>query len=400
MHKRIKQSKSSTANLCKINKNLKTMEVITFNAEHLLWNQLKDVGLITGVPCSFFKGMINAAINEGRYLPAVDEGAAIAIATGYQISSGKKALVLMQNSGVGNAVSPLTSLNYVFKEPLTLMVSRRGGENDEPQHELMGTVDYKILENSGVQCVQITDAVTVNHSHERLSFCYLVPKGTFTPVKLEERLLEKIPTTSKHVREPFTTATLSRLEAIRSIVSTIQDAAAKTGEKYVFIATTGFTGRELWSEFDSEHNLYMVGSMGCALPLGLGMAIGNPKVKVVVIDGDGALLMRTGSMGTVAEYNPSNLIHICLDNEQYSTTGGQSRGCRGVCWGSLAAAFGYHETYSVNTPIEICNAVESSFNSPNASFIHIPIVPGNAQVGRPDKKPFEVKERLINYLRK
>lgn len=376
------------------------MEVRTFNAEEMLQNQLKDVGLITGVPCSFFKGMINAAINEGRYLPAVDEGAAVAIATGYQISSGKKALVLMQNSGVGNAVSPLTSLNYVFKEPITLMVSRRGGDDDEPQHELMGTVDYKILENSGVRCVHITDKVTVDHNHERESYCYIVPKGTFAPTPLKEQLFDEIPTINKHVQEPFNTATLSRLEAIRSIVSTIQDTAAKTGEKYVFIATTGFTGRELWAEFDSEHNLYMVGSMGCALPLGLGMAIGNQDVKVVVIDGDGSLLMRTGSMGTVGEYNPSNLIHICLDNEQYSTTGGQSRGCRNVQFAALAASFGYCETYSVNTPIEICNAVESSFNSPNATFIHIPIVPGNAQVGRPDKKPFEVKERLVNYLRK
>lgn len=376
------------------------MEVKPFNAEQMLHNQLKDVGLITGVPCSFFKGMINAAINDDRYLPAVDEGAAVAIATGYQITSGEKALVLMQNSGVGNAVSPLTSLNYVFKEPITLMVSQRGGKNDEPQHELMGTVDSKILENSGVRCVQITEDVTVNHPYEHSSYCYLVPKGTFAPVKLEEQLADEIPTTSKHVREPLDTATLSRLEAIRSIVSTIQDAAAKTSEKYIFVATTGFTGRELWSEFDSEHNLYMVGSMGCALPLGLGMAIGNQDVKVVVIDGDGALLMRTGSMGTVAECNPSNLIHICLDNEQYSTTGGQSRGCRNVCWGDLAAAFGYRETYSVNTSIEICNAVENAFNSANATFIHIPILPGNAEVGRPDKTPFEVKERLINYLRK
>ena len=377
------------------------MEVKPLNAEQMLQNQLKEVGLITGVPCSFFKGMINAAINEGRYLPAVDEGAAVAIATGYQITSGKKALVLMQNSGIGNAVSPLTSLNYVFKEPITLMVSQRGGENDEPQHELMGTVDYKILENSGVHCAQITEDVTVNHPYERESYCYLVPKGTFAPVNLE-KLVDKIPTInkSKHVREPYNTATLFRWEAIRLIVSTIQDAAAKTGEKYVFVATTGFTGRELWSLFDSEHNLYMVGSMGCALPLGLGMAIGNRKVKVVILDGDGALLMRTGSMGTVAECNPSNLIHICLDNEQYSTTGGQSRGCNRVCFGDLAIAFGYRETYSVNTPKEICSAVESSFNSTNATFIHIPIMSVNAQVGRPDKKPFEVKERLINYLRK
>jgi phosphonopyruvate decarboxylase len=93
----------------------------------LFGEELKKLGFVfyTGVPCSYLKNMINYAINECEYVSAVNEGDAIAIAAGAHLG-GKKPVVLMQNSGLTNAVSPLVSLNYPFRIPLLGFVSLRG----------------------------------------------------------------------------------------------------------------------------------------------------------------------------------------------------------------------------------------------------------------------------------
>src|SRR6476619_6128723 len=112
-------------------------------------NELKRLGFdfYSGVPCSFLKNLINYSINECEYIAAVNEGDAIAIATGAHLG-GRKPVVLMQNSGLTNAVSPLTSLNYPFQIPVLGFVSLRGepGLHDEPQHELMGQITTQLLD--------------------------------------------------------------------------------------------------------------------------------------------------------------------------------------------------------------------------------------------------------------
>src|SRR5262249_34928766 len=81
------------------------------------------------------------------------------------------------------------------------------------------------------------------------------------------------------------------------------------------VATTGFTGRELYALDDRANQLYMVGSMGCASSFGLGLAWAQPKKRVIVVDGDGAVLMRMGALATLGFERPANLLHILLDNE-------------------------------------------------------------------------------------
>lgn len=101
----------------------------------------------SGVPCSYLKNLINYAINDCNYIAAANEGDAIAIASGACLG-GRRSVVLMQNSGLANAVSPLVSLNYPFHIPLLGFVSLRGepGVPDEPQHELIGCITTQLLE--------------------------------------------------------------------------------------------------------------------------------------------------------------------------------------------------------------------------------------------------------------
>lgn len=108
---------------------------------------------------------------------------------------------------------------------------------------------------------------------------------------------------------------MRRVEAIRQI------AAGWTDE--LVVATTGMTSRELYVVRDRLENFYMCGSMGCALPIGLGLALARPDRKVVVLDGDGAALMSLGSLALARHLRLPNLEHIILDNGTYASTGDQ-----------------------------------------------------------------------------
>src|ERR1700744_1663800 len=102
----------------------------------------------TGVPCSFLTPLINGVLSDRAlaYVGAASEGEAVAIAAGAWLA-GRNTAVMCQNSGLGNAVNPLTSLNTPFRIPTLLIVTWRGqpGLKDEPQHELMGRITQNLL---------------------------------------------------------------------------------------------------------------------------------------------------------------------------------------------------------------------------------------------------------------
>ena len=107
-----------------------------------------------GVPCSFFTPLVNymTVDPELDYISATSEGEAVAIAAGLT-TAGKPAFALMQNSGLGNAVNPITSMLYIYKMPVVLLVSHRGepGKPDEPQHELMGQITEQLSQLCGLR---------------------------------------------------------------------------------------------------------------------------------------------------------------------------------------------------------------------------------------------------------
>lgn len=107
---------------------------------------------------------------------------------------------------------------------------------------------------------------------------------------------------------------MKRIDAVREIMKNVKDE--------VVISSTGMISRELYAVGDRPRNFYMMGSMGCALGIGLGIAL-NSKHKVIVISGDGAALMSLGTLALHKKMNPNNLMHYILDNGCHSTTGGQ-----------------------------------------------------------------------------
>ncbi len=370
-----------------------------------LGGKLKELGFdfYSGVPCSSLMNLINFAINDCEYVMAANEGDALAISAGAYLG-GRKSVVLFQNSGLTNATSPLTSLNFCFQIPVLGFTSLRGevGTKDEPQHELMGQITTEMLDTMRIKWAFLADnteemAVQLEEANRYIenseSFFFVVKKGTLDSVPLNPQNLnisenEQKITASKESSKP------SRREAL-NVIHSIKD------DDTLFYATTGKTGRELYEVDDCDNNLYMVGSMGCVSSLGLGTALVKNNKKVVAIDGDGALLMRLGSLTTNAYYKPENLLHILLDNNTHDSTGGQFTVSHNVNFVEIAASSGYPTALFAHDLDEFDRYIQDWKKSPTLTFIHLKTEKGSPkELARPTVKPFEVKQRLMNLINK
>lgn len=358
----------------------------------------------TGVPCSYLKAFINCAIDSPRirYIAATNEGDAVAIASGLELA-GKRSIVMLQNSGLGNAVNPLTSLNAVFKIPILLIITWRGqpqGDRDEPQHQLMGKITPNLLDlmqipwqyfpTESAQIEPILNQALQHLNSERTPYALIMPKGSVESTPLTSKIALKAPPIVHPISSAIAPAQYSRHDILKAIQTVVKPSD-------ILLATTGYTGRELYSLQDSENQFYMVGSMGCVSSLGLGIALSQPQRRVIVIDGDGAMLMRLGALATIGYERPANFFHILLDNHCHESTGGQPTVSASLNFGAIASACGYKNVVCTTTPAALQNALQSS--SKQLTFIHVPIKPGTSQtLPRPQISPSEVAQRFRQFL--
>lgn len=357
--------------------------------------------LYTGVPCSYFKSFINYVIDadELRYVGAANEGDAVAIAAGAELG-GTRSIAMFQNSGLGNAVNPLTSLTHAFKIPVLLITTLRGapeGPPDEPQHRLMGAITTQLLDSMKIPWEYFptvddeVPAVVARASEymekARRPYALIMKKGS-----VDRWGLHSVPET-----KAFSTVSGFVSEGSftrREMLAAIQDGL---DARDVTIATTGYTGRELYAVDDRPGQLYMVGSMGCASSLGLGLAIARPDCRVIVIDGDGAALMRMGAFATIGYERPRNLVHILLDNQTHESTGGQATVSHSIDFCGIASACGYPQVQSQATPARLTDCLRAP--TTELTFIHVRIKPGTPKdLPRPTITPDEVADRLRKHL--
>ncbi len=361
----------------------------------------------TGVPCSFLTPFINYVINDDslEYVSSANEGDALATAAGAAIG-GQRSIVMMQNSGLGNAVSPITSLSYVFRIPFLIIATHRGkpDEKDEPQHELMGQITKELFDTMQVPweifpktVEEIAPALKRADEYmkkEQRPYAFIMEKGTVSPQSLKKNPVKNISTRKNEYRSSHNPDALitNRNNALQRIVE------HTPVEKTLLIATTGFTGRELFAVDDRVNHIYMVGSMGCASSLGLGIALARPDLKVVVIDGDGAGLMRMGNFATLGSYAGNNLIHILLDNEVHDSTGSQATVAGNINFAKIAEATGYSVSLTGNEQ-KLIDELFSLEGHDGPVFGHLKISSGTIEnLPRPDVTPNEVLTRLMNHI--
>ena len=356
----------------------------------------------TGVPCSYLTPLINrvASRRGTAYVGAASEGEAVAIASGAWLG-GQGACVMMQNSGLGNAVNPLTSLNHPFRIPVLLVVTWRGepGCKDEPQHALMGRITQDLLRTIAVpQGVFPQDAAGIAPALDAAAaamtggqpYALVMHQGSVREGGLDEPARPGAPPgwyadLRTHGARPARADLLNRL-----LAALPADAAV--------VATTGKCGRELFTLADREQHLYQVGSMGCASGMGLGVALAT-KRRTVVLDGDGAALMKLGTLATAGAQQPASLLHVLLDNGVHDSTGGQATASPGVDFPAVALACGYRAAWACDDAPGFDRALRDGLATAGPVLVHARIRPGSmASLGRPTVAPHEVAQRFRAFL--
>ena len=131
---------------------------------------------------------------------------------------------------------------------------------------------------------------------------------------------------------------------------------ARELKEELVVCTTGYTCRDMQSFGDRQANFYMIGSMGNAASIGLGIALAQPDVPVVVFDGDGSVLMGLGVCPMVGSLRPKNLVHIVFDNEVFASTGSQPTYSKTVDLSRVAEAAGYPVVKRVETSQELLSS--------------------------------------------
>lgn len=359
--------------------------------------------LFTGVPCSYLTPLIDAVIDapDLRYVGAANEGEAVAIAAGARVA-GREAVVMFQNSGLGNAVNPLTSLNHPFRLPVLVLTTWRGqpgGPHDEPQHDVMGAITPGLLELMGIpwelfpaERGALDEALARarrSMAETGISHAFVLPKGVVEAAATgRHRTPDHTPGGTPE--GTFSGARIDPDDALRAL-------RAGTTASDALIATTGFTGRALYALGDRENQLYMVGSMGCASSFALGVALCRPERRVVVLDGDGAMLMHLGAAPVIGHEAPPNLVHVLLDNGVHDSTGAQATVAPAVDLARIALASGYREALRIETEQALTAALR--VQRPGPRFLHVRTAPRrDRKLPRPTQTPAEIAQRFAAWL--
>lgn len=358
----------------------------------------EELTFITGVSCSYLKHLlayINTQQSPLQHIIATSEGEAIGIASGYHLATQRVPIIYLQNSGFGNTVNPLTSLmdKEVYSIPAILFLTWRGepGTKDEPQHKKMGRVMLDLLKDLEIpyEFASSDIHITAKAVTELKTLALQKQK----PVALIFR--------SKLIKKPdfnwdpvFSDSLFMKREQILEIL------LPKIGE-HPIVTTTGKTSREVFELREKHHqghklDFLTVGSMGCASGIGFGIAL-QTKKKVFVIDGDGAVLMKMGTLATIGYYKPKNLIHIIIDNGAYESTGGQPTVSTALNWKRLFKSVGYKEVIVVKTKQQLGKLRFSNKDCPLGIIIYSQ--PGSrSDLGRPTSSPIENKREFMKFL--
>jgi phosphonopyruvate decarboxylase/sulfopyruvate decarboxylase subunit beta len=179
---------------------------------------------------------------------------------------------------------------------------------------------------------------------------------------------------------------ISRFAAIRAAVKQL-------GSEPV-IHANGYPSRESHAVADRPQNFYMIGSMGLASAIGLGVALTRPAPSTVVFDGDGNLLMNLGILAMVGANAPRRFVHIVFDNEVYGSTGNQRSAAGGVRLDAVAAAAGYRTVAATVREDGVARHVATALSTDGPHFILVKVTPEQADVPRIAHTPAQIRDRF------
>ena len=371
----------------------------------ILLEECRKAGIdfYTGVPDSFLKGLCDELFarfgtDSPHHIVAHNEGGAIGLCAGHYLATGKPALCYMQNSGLGNAVNPLTSLTdpQVYSVPCLLVIGWGGepGVKDEPQHIKQGAITLSLLDLLGIPYKVLSADTSAENFYAAFS-CLADTLQNGRPAAL---VVRKRALSSDLHPVHGNDAPLTRETAAKII---LQDA----GKDDCFVSTTGKLSREVFEIRESRgedhsRDFLTVGSMGHASMIALGIAEAKPDRRIWCLDGDGAVMMHLGALPLIAQRAPANFVHAVIDNGAHETVGGMP-----VCSGTLnltalAVAAGYKDVLAADSETSLRDALKKAVSLPGPLFLVIRCTCGaRSDLGRPTTTPIQNRDSFMNYLK-
>ncbi|MCZ7393535.1 MAG: sulfopyruvate decarboxylase subunit beta [Candidatus Methanoperedens sp.] len=347
------------------------------------------------LPCDRIKVLLPLISQNINTIPLTREENGVGICAGAYLGGGRPIMVI-QSTGLGNMINALLSLNLTYGIPLPVLASWRGIYKESIEAQIQfGKRMPGILESAGLATtiiksrdeldnidLAIKDSFSNNHPHIILisPAAWENPSGDIpAPLEITPRISEL--NFKSKIRKPV----MTRYDAIGIV-------AGLSGDD-IIISNLGFPSKELYMIKDRELNFYMLGSMGLASSIGLGLALVQKK-RVYVIDGDGSLLMNPNVLISIGAYNPQNLSIIAVDNAAYGSTGNQ-----GTCTYNqidlelLAKVSGIKNTIKVHSKKELKEALLRK-----VSFIHAVVKPLNVNCSEIPFSANEIKQRFMKAI--
>ncbi len=366
-----------------------------------------SIDFIFSLPCEKIRYLLCLLYREFFHVPLTREEEGVGISAGVALC-GKRPAMFVQSSGIGNMLNALLSLTSFYSLPLPLFISHRGIYRESiPAQIPMGERLPGILKEAGIEYSIIStfdDFYLIKKGIEEVFEYNRIHAFLLNPRIWEEsnyishhKYSKPVDTWShKHPSYGFQSKVYvhnapypiyTRYEVLK-ILSPFLD-------KKAVICNLGFPSKELYSINDQDSNFYMLGSMGMATPIGIGVAISS-KTEVVVIDGDGSILMNPNSLAIASLINPENLTIIAIDNGAYGSTGNQrTLTSMGIDLEDIARAFGINKTEKVYDRDGIENAMKTN---EGLRFIHILALPGNRDVTNILLHHLEIKKRFQEFI--
>jgi len=373
-----------------------------------------DIDVVLTLPCDRIKALLSMTESEFFTIPLTREENGIGICAGAYMA-GARPLMMIQSTGLGNMINAIASLNQVYDLPLPIIASWRGVYKEGiaaqvpfGQHLpgiLKGAgIEYTIIEHAS-DVDKVAEVIKDAFENERTHVALMSPKvwedSTCVPLSIscgpQERTTD-VQYTAK-ISEPI----MTRYDAIAATVSavtrsgvvgiSVKNDDGVDNEDNIIISNIGAPCKELYAAKDRAANFYMMGSLGLASAIGLGIALFS-KRKVYVLDGDGSILMNPSALLETAVQKPENLTIICLDNSSYGSTGDQL-----TCTGSVvdlelfAKACGIKNTTKVHTQEGLVKAIGDGY-----TFIHTIIKPGNRDCMNIPLSAKEIKVRFMGQM--
>ncbi len=351
----------------------------------------------TGVPDSLLKEFclcIKDLTEKNKNIISANEGNALALACGYNISTNKYGVVYMQNSGLGNIINPLLSLadEKVYKIPVLFIIGYRGEPNiyDEPQHIKQGELTLPLLDTLGIKyCIlneeyetQIENCYEYISQHNK-SIALIVKRNTF--LKYDKEINNK------------NNNSLTREDVLDIIINNI-------GDKDFIVSTTGKTSREIFEireKYNMQHSndFLTVGSMGHTSSLALGISLFTKK-NIFCIDGDGSMLMHYGGLAVAIQNANDNFKYILINNGCHESVGKQPTIAYQIDIPKILSGFGFRKTITINEKKELIEGLTEIRSKGKTALIINTNDKSRKNLGRPTISPKENKLEFQNKLKK